>query len=205
MQKAPLIHPQFTLNPQLVHEVASGLHTLHIAAFLAGPPKSSGGFSCPRTPASIQESPATAATPTSRRGSTFSRGWTHRRGTAARRLIRHLQDHDRNKISPGHLTGFPLFLSGFFHSGHAGHAGHAGRTSGTPPGRHNVAPPSPRPQISWPGRPGVAQGDRLRSKRGQSNLTKDCQPAVPTSVAKLARRGLHARQVRRCHHRGRHL
>ena len=63
--KPPLIHSQFTLNPQLVHEVASGLHTLPIAAFLAGPPKSSGGFSCPRTPAWIQESPAAAATPTS--------------------------------------------------------------------------------------------------------------------------------------------
>ena len=64
-QKWPLIHPQFTLNPQLVHEVASGLDTLPIAAFSARPPKSSGGFSCPRTPAWIQESPAAAATPTS--------------------------------------------------------------------------------------------------------------------------------------------
>ena len=53
-EKPNSFHPQFTHNPQLVHRLPSGLHTLAVAKTHARPPKSSAAFSCPTPGTSIQ-------------------------------------------------------------------------------------------------------------------------------------------------------
>ncbi len=46
-QKSISIHSQFMLNPQAVHDLASGLDTLYVATFDGGAPKSSAVFLAP--------------------------------------------------------------------------------------------------------------------------------------------------------------